>query len=313
MRSTKKINMSEKTCLLDIYDRETRRGHVYREVRERYLRDDLGFGQLCHATHGSNPEEKGVGTRVDFGITLESKETFISVLKQGDLLVLDTNVVLAQMDVLEAKCDAFPNVVITETVMLETKHRNLSLYNRLLLLLRDNERRFIFLANEHYRGVYLSTEESQAAGDESKNDRNDRAIRRVAEWYGSNFQGNLNVVLLTNDRACLRLARSDGIESTTLHEYVKQVSDSFPELIDLLAPEADQGMEKEKGKGKGKGKGKKERVYARYKSDSVLKRDVKNGTLFEGTLRISMYRNDQATVLVHSKAKDGNGTRVRCK
>jgi len=50
---------------------------------------------------------------------------------------------------------------------------------------------------------------------ESMNDRNDRAIRQATSWYGSHFAaeclGDVKVVLLTNDKAQLKLSAEQGI------------------------------------------------------------------------------------------------------
>jgi exosome complex exonuclease DIS3/RRP44 len=64
----------------------------------------------------------------------------------------------------------------------QVRHRNLSLYNRLLTLLKDHSRRFFLFSNEHNRETYTSHRPG-----ESPNDRNDRAIRLSTLWYAKHL------------------------------------------------------------------------------------------------------------------------------
>ena len=92
-----------------MFHRLTRRGKILKVVREHYLRDDISCGastcQLC-----SHLPLSGSGDDV----TLLSATPF-----RGTYLVLDTNAVLHQMDLLEEDTDALRDVIILQTVMEE--------------------------------------------------------------------------------------------------------------------------------------------------------------------------------------------------
>lgn len=59
----------------------------------------------------------------------------------------------------------------------EVQHKNLSLFNRLKQLLKDDTRVFVFFANEHHSSTF-----PKAIKGETPNDRNDRAIRIATAW-----------------------------------------------------------------------------------------------------------------------------------
>lgn len=46
------------------------------------------------------------------------------------------------------------------------------------------------------------------------------------------------MTLLTNDRANLKLAKEANIPAMTIHSYVESVRVQYPDLAELLAPEA---------------------------------------------------------------------------
>lgn len=64
-------------------------------------------------------------------------------------LVLDTNVVLHQIDVLEE--DTLKNVIIFQTVLEEVKHQNTAIYQRLLEIINNKKRKFYSFVNEHHK------------------------------------------------------------------------------------------------------------------------------------------------------------------
>jgi hypothetical protein len=69
---------------------------------------------------------------------------------------------------------------------------------------------------------------------ESPNDRNDRAIRRVAEWYAARLAGRLPVLFLSNDRASRELAAQQGLSASGTAAYARTRLDA-PELLDIAA------------------------------------------------------------------------------
>jgi exosome complex exonuclease DIS3/RRP44 len=95
---------------LKTFLKKTRRGKVLKIVREHYLRDDIGCGsELCEDCQDSD-ENDDVNMEVDgnsssktskFSQLSETPKSVSSVYKDPHYLVLDTNIILNQMDVLE--------------------------------------------------------------------------------------------------------------------------------------------------------------------------------------------------------------------
>lgn len=50
---------------------------------------------------------------------------------------------------------------------------------------------------------------------ESPNDRNDRAIRTACAWYKKHLNGEVDVVLLTNDIDNMKKAKADKLNAMT--------------------------------------------------------------------------------------------------
>lgn len=71
------------------------------------------------------------------------------LVKEPHYLLLDTNVVLDQIDVFEE--DAIKDVIILKTVLDEVKHRSAAIYKRLRDILMNPARRFYTFVNEHHR------------------------------------------------------------------------------------------------------------------------------------------------------------------
>lgn len=81
---------------------------------------------------------------------LEAKPQSICALFDYDhYLVLDTNVVLHQIDILEE--EALKNVIILQTVLEEVKHQNTAIFQRLLEIVGNKKRRFYSFVNEHHK------------------------------------------------------------------------------------------------------------------------------------------------------------------
>lgn len=64
-------------------------------------------------------------------------------------LILDTNVVLDQIDVLEE--DVLKNVIILHTVLDEVKHKSSVVYKKLRDILKRPSRQFYVFVNEHHK------------------------------------------------------------------------------------------------------------------------------------------------------------------
>lgn len=210
--------------------KRTRKGKVVRLVKEQYLHDDIECGYY-------------LGRQL-------SKQELRALVAQSpskQLLVVDTNIALHQIDVLEHPCPATSLVVVLQTVLQELKHLNVSVYRRVLNLLKDEGKSFIFLPNELMVTTCVTREK-----DESINDSNDRAIRMATRYLhslvgtgakgpgsgSSSGSSSAAATLVTNDMGNQRKSAELGISCQGMREYVNQFKDSYPELLDLAAADA---------------------------------------------------------------------------
>jgi exosome complex exonuclease DIS3/RRP44 len=188
--------------------KKTRRGKVVQPVQEKYLHSDLECGYMC----GKN-------------VSCTNLRDMVAQAPHKQLLVIDTNIAMHQVDVLEYNCPATSLMVVLQTVLQELKHLNNSVYGRVLNLMKDSSRSFIFYPNEastntsvlRYEALLLQvlyfTQHCvfnalgvipfcRAQG-ESVNDANDRAIVTAALYFQSLFSGSSSgsVIFITNDVA----------------------------------------------------------------------------------------------------------------
>nr|CAD7453909.1 unnamed protein product [Timema tahoe] len=207
--------------------RKTKGGNILKIVREHYLREDIWCGSnVCikcpHKTQELILDEDPL-----------SKSTLFTF---PHYLVLDTCVVLNQIDVLEE--NLLCNVIIVQTVLDEVKHRSSVVYKRLRDILANPTRKFYTFVNEHHQCTYIERKPG-----EKVNDRNDRAIRVAAAWYESHLATsqpgdkkdslNVRVILITDDYANKVKAESEGLKAATIVEYVKSLKDSTT-IVDKL-------------------------------------------------------------------------------
>ncbi|PNX91628.1 exosome complex exonuclease rrp44-like protein, partial [Trifolium pratense] len=108
--------------------KKTKGGKVMKQVREHYLRDDIYCGApSCTVCDTSNARLSA---------------------SPSTILVLDTNVVLNQIDLLENP--AIDDVVVLSIVLDEVKNKNMSVYNRLRAICNNSMRKFFVFSNEHH-------------------------------------------------------------------------------------------------------------------------------------------------------------------
>jgi exosome complex exonuclease DIS3/RRP44 len=138
----------------------------------------------------------------------------------GIYLVPDTNAFLTGMDLFEVET-AFHDVIVLQTVLEEVKNRSLPLYHRLIALTKHENKRFYVFFNEFRQETHVTRDPG-----ETINDRNDRAVRRAVQWYNDHIYQAVTarskqqtriptVLMLTDDKDCLRKARADNIASST--------------------------------------------------------------------------------------------------
>lgn len=206
--------------------KKTKRGNILKIVREHYLRDDIWCGSVLCKTCSMKEREKTLEKDLDHSSSLFSFPHY---------LVLDTNIVLDQIDVLEE--NSFENVIILQTVLEEVKHRSSPVYRRLKDIISNPDRKFYVFVNEHHKDTYVE----RKAG-ESVNDRNDRAIRVATAWYASHLapsqpkgkNKHVSIVLLTDDAANRQKAKDEGLISCSVHDYVSSLENA-PALLDKLS------------------------------------------------------------------------------
>jgi exosome complex exonuclease DIS3/RRP44 len=194
--------------------KRTRRGKVVKLVQERYLRSDLYCGFLR-------------GSEV---VRAEDLKRLVAEAPYTHILVIDTNIALHQIDLLEHDCPATALVVLTQTALLELRHLNVSVYKRLLSLLKDEKKMYIFYPNEQS----MESAVVKRAG-ESVNDANDRAIRRVCSHLAKEIEEVGTALLLSNDVENRRRAQQEGIQVLGMTAYVEKYLSEYPEMLDLVS------------------------------------------------------------------------------
>ncbi|KAL6771469.1 hypothetical protein ACKKBG_A26505 [Auxenochlorella protothecoides x Auxenochlorella symbiontica] len=239
--------------------KKTKRGKILKVVREHYLREDIYSGSPL------DPE----CDPASFKLSPDAQR----------YIVLDTNVALHQMDFLEHA--AVTDVVVPAIVLEEVRARNQSVFQRLKALTASDFKRFYVFANENHKDTYVKQDPG-----ESPNDRNDRAIRRAAEWYSQRLPGK-PILLLTDDAGNRTKAIEAGVEAMSCAAYAR-LREDVPELSDLVsAGLATQAEQREVGGGAGPKK--KRRVFEDHKPLSEVTAGIKAGRYHQGTLRVSRF------------------------
>lgn len=109
-------------------------------VREHYLRDDIWCGSDLCKLCDQKEREKVLDSSP---LSLNPDYPF------PHYLVLDTNVVLDQIDVFEE--DDLCNIIILNTVLNEVKHRNAAIYKKLRNIIGNPVRNAYTFVNEHHK------------------------------------------------------------------------------------------------------------------------------------------------------------------
>ncbi|KAG7022441.1 Exosome complex exonuclease RRP44-like A [Cucurbita argyrosperma subsp. argyrosperma] len=245
--------------------KKTKSGKVTKQVREHYLRDDIYCGtSICK--------------RCDSSVARLSASP-------SSILVLDTNVVLTQIDLLENP--AIDDVVMLSVVLEEVKNKNLSVYNRVRALCFNPLRRFFVFSNEHHKDTYVK----EMSG-ESKNNRNDRAIRVATQWYQNHLGGAARVLLITNDRENRMKAIEEGIYAESIESYVRSLGQTH--LLDLLVHSANEDTIMEEVEDLRPSKRKV--LYTEHKPMSEITSGLHRGIYHQGRLRVNRFNPFEAYV-----------------
>ncbi|XP_046384891.1 exosome complex exonuclease RRP44 [Ischnura elegans] len=272
---------------------KTKKGNILKIVREHYLRDDIWCGsQFCVICPHKSRDL----------VLEEIPESKSSIFPFPHYLILDTNVVLHQMDVLEV--DALYNIIITQTVLEEVRHRSCTLHARLRNLMSNRDRNFYTFVNEHHQQTYVG--ERQRG--ESANDRNDRAIRKVVSWYESHLKRSqesreekdrVRMVLITDDIGSLEKAKEDGILVSTMAAYIRSLT-GFPGLEDRLTLKVSDEWE-ERRRNDPKEKDQSSALYPLHLTPTQVREGVKSGRLLQGTFLASRENFLEGNVNVEGK------------
>jgi len=218
--------------------RMTRRGKILKNVSERYLREDLGFGCCCTAS--------------SIIISIPCEEDLLNLLlPETKLIICDANVLIHNMDLLEHPL-FMANIVIPQTSLEECrKNTSLAHYNRCMELLQQKHKKMnkcvIFFPNVHHletsnltsADLRCLTQRIQQVTKNvnatiTDNDKNDLRIRKVATYFGSNL--SVPIVLLTDDQQCRQLAQMEQqhqkyYATLSVREYVQQLSNNHTSLL----------------------------------------------------------------------------------
>ena len=283
-----------------IFSRRTRRGKLIREVREHYLRTDIHCGSEVVVDAGSGGEF--------------TQAPLVATPYNSQYVVIDTNIALHQIDLLELKrVEPLCNVVILQTVLQEVRHRDISIYNRLITILRDESRHFFLFSNEHHASTY-----SPRTEDETSNDYNDRLIRLAAKWYAETLQGRIGIVLLSDDRDNRSKATKLGLKAISSRQFCESIKAEFPQAMDKLAMHDDEDMEIDdvkasasKSKSDARAASRKYALrkapgllFPAYLPDKDLRLGLQKQELHQGCFRQNPNRWRAGTVLVKTKSKE---------
>ncbi|KAJ3733858.1 hypothetical protein DFJ43DRAFT_1067052 [Lentinula guzmanii] len=267
--------------------KKTARGKVVKVLRERYLRDDVACGiQGCRECSTEIPEP------LPFSGSFEHQ-----LYPNGHYLLPDTNVFLAQMDLIESSLFT-PPIILLQTVIEEVRHRSLPLYNRLKALTKSEDKSIWIFYNEYRSETAIVREEN-----EIPNDRNDRGIRVATAWYNTHISltrppirgqkqtPHPTVVLMTEDAANREKAAKSGVTSISVRKYVEGMKDANL-LLDLLAADGSQEIEPTKAASG------RQALYPDYLPISTLLAGVKAGELHQGHFNANQYNYLEGSVPV---------------
>ncbi|KAF2906133.1 hypothetical protein ILUMI_00049 [Ignelater luminosus] len=190
-------------------------GNVLKNIREHYLRNDIFCGfDICERCSPAN------------SYLSSTHVNNCSLFLYNHYIILDTNVILDQMDILDE--NVIGNVIILHTVLQEVKNRSLPMYKRLRSVIENPSRHFYVFANDHHKDCYLPQEETELI-----NDYNDRCIRKACLWYMEHIR-EARFVFITDDNANRQRALSENIISVSVKDYVTHL-DKAQFLEDKLA------------------------------------------------------------------------------
>lgn len=272
---------------LKTFLKKTRRGKVLKIVREHYLRTDIACGSdICQecpkpmivSDENTPPKYSTLSENPRQSFKLPSE------CPRRHYIVLDTNIILNQIDVLEVpiKDGGLGDVIILQTVLEEVRHRSSPIYKRLKDIIVDQSRHFYVFINEHHKDTYIERNQGETA-----NDRNDRAIRFATQWYNKHLEGyKISTILITDDRDNALKASKEGLVSFTMKEYLKEHPAMFDKL-NLLGEGGSSG-----------GQLNKKFLYPEHWSPAQINGGIKTGKLHQGVFYLNRTNFQEGSVNV---------------
>jgi len=290
-----------------VYVRSTRSGKVQKLVREVYLRQDIPCSSKlcsqCLSIAPTDSHDKGKLQTPSVNCTviqahctvipfvLSERPAGTNKFPNGHYVIPDTNTFLTGMDLFEIGT-AFYDVIVLQTVLEEVRNVSLSLYHRLVNLTKNKDKRFYVFFNDFRQETYIVRHHG-----ETINDRNDRAVRRAVKWYSEHLcnavQRKSNsikvpaIVMITDDRENLRLAKVETLQAHSLLDYVSGLEDA-DHLLDMINEGRAQRGSTDKSKN----------IYPDYCSQSKILTGLNNGTLHQGPFNVSPYNCLEGSVHV---------------
>ncbi|KAG0204304.1 exosome catalytic subunit dis3 [Mortierella sp. GBA30] len=254
--------------------KKTKSGKVVKVIKEHYLRDDIWCS--VEACKGCDHTET----------VLSSTPNLNKLFPLPHYIVPDTNIFMNQIDVMEKP--QITNVIVLQTVLEEVKHLSLPIHKRVRDMINNKEKHFYVFSNEHHRETFI-----EKLKDESPNDRNDRAIRVAAKWYGNHIQNlrpAVSVVLMTDDAANRSKAVADGLQAVSVKWYIEALDNN--ELLDMISDtkELDDGQQL---------------IYAEHLSPAHLSNGIKSGKFYQGKLNISSHNYLEGSIYTKMDGAEG--------
>ena len=280
LKTVKMIESQNKVIKLKTFLKKTRRGKVLKIVREHYLRHDIGCGSESESISKENPNFSTLSDN--------PRQSFPTPHPGRHYIVLDTNIILNQIDVLEVgiKDGGLGNVIVLQTVLEEVRHRSSPIYKRLKDIIADPSRRFYVFINEHHKDTYIERDPGESA-----NDRNDRAIRVATQWYNNGCEHlqdkNISTILITDDQENAVKAKTEGLTCFTIKKYLE----GHPALLDKLNLQ---------GSNSSSNLVDKKFLYPEHLSPSQINVGIKSGSLHQGVFYLNRTNFQEGTVNVES-------------
>eukprot|EP00592_Proboscia_alata_P000794 CAMPEP_0194368876 /NCGR_PEP_ID=MMETSP0174-20130528/17104_1 /TAXON_ID=216777 /ORGANISM="Proboscia alata, Strain PI-D3" /LENGTH=1142 /DNA_ID=CAMNT_0039145459 /DNA_START=273 /DNA_END=3701 /DNA_ORIENTATION=- len=291
--------------------RITKRGKILKSVTERYLRHDLGYGQVSapkvFTRTGTSKSTQSLTTTLSTPTELQSYLT--SSITKPRLCILDANILIHQLDLLEHSSQIISQCVVCQTALMECRNVNQTNYKRVLEFLgganssSSGANRSIFFADENHveiansvagdRAHNANRNSSEGNGlRRSTNDENDERIRHVAYYFADALRDSeAEIILLTDDAGSRKiLEREDrGVTAMSMRSYVMMLQaegavENIHDILDSIANFSDH-----KGSRSQRSASDALSLYEPHLPATELRAGIGKGLYHRGILRVSNF------------------------